>query len=247
MVENGTTSSLDWGEIGEARWRELGKAAGASELQLRFAVARHAGATLGVAARLAGYSDSDGRKGAHRSAGYSALRSTAVQNLLELSAIEAPDEAAITDIEVAAKIAKLVRSPDPNVALKAIDLRAKHNDRCRPDEFDVDLSSLEETYLHILQSDEVVGFIIVAVMAFLGPAACIGPVERLLAPVVKHELPDLWRRALALKPELELHGARPVRPIKTIIADLAREVAKSVPHIPVSPEVSADASQQPCA
>src|SRR5262249_53719783 len=81
------SDSFDWGALGEARWRELGETTGASHLQLRFAVARFSGASATRAAKLAGYSgDSD----ALRRAGYSAVRSTAVQNLLELAAINAP-------------------------------------------------------------------------------------------------------------------------------------------------------------
>ena len=128
-VENGTTSSFDWGKLGPDKWQELAQACGTSELQTRFAAARHAGASAAVASRLAGYADS-GDGGARR-AGYAALRSTGVQRLLELAAIESPDEAAISDAEVDAKIARLIRCPDANVSLKAIGARAKHRDRQR--------------------------------------------------------------------------------------------------------------------
>jgi hypothetical protein len=230
MSENGAKSGdLDWGEIGEVRWRELATAAGASELQLKFAVARHAGATLGVAARLAGYSDSDGRKGAHRSAGYSALRSTAVQNLLELAAIESPDEAAITDIEVDAKIAKLVRSPDPNVALKAIEARNKAQDRRQQntDEFDWGSVSMDEAFLHSLREDRVAGAVMTMILLYAGQELLFGTAAfGLFAPLARKEMPDLWRKACTRYPDIEALGEAPLRPLDAIIAELARVVGK---------------------
>jgi hypothetical protein len=114
----GDTNEFSWAPLGEARWRELAQSAGASELQLRFAVARFGGATATGAARLAGYS---GDKDALRRAGYAAARSTAVANLLELASVNAPGDAKITRKELAAKLAKLCRSSDPNVSLKAIE------------------------------------------------------------------------------------------------------------------------------
>jgi hypothetical protein len=71
--------AFDWGSLGEARWRELGESAGASELQIKFAAARFGGATATGAARLAGYS---GDKDSLRRAGYAAGRSTAVATFL---------------------------------------------------------------------------------------------------------------------------------------------------------------------
>ena len=70
------TTAFDFGVLGETVWRELQEATGASDLQLRFAVLRFGGATATKAAKLAGYS---GDSEAIRRAGYSALRSTAVQ------------------------------------------------------------------------------------------------------------------------------------------------------------------------
>ena len=105
-----------WHPLGEQRWRELSEGTGASELQLKFAAARFGGASATAAARMAGYS---GTADSLRRAGYAAVRSTAVQNLLELAAINAPGDAKIGDREIDAKIAKLVRSADSNVSLKA--------------------------------------------------------------------------------------------------------------------------------
>ena len=58
-------------------------------------------------------------------AGYTALRSTAVQNLLELAAINAPQDAKISDKEIDAKISKLIRSPDSTVSLKAMEVHQR--------------------------------------------------------------------------------------------------------------------------
>jgi hypothetical protein len=111
-----------WAPFGEARWRELAEGTGASELQLKFAAARFSGASASAAARIAGYA---GDAAALRRAGYAALRSTAVQNLLELAAINAPADAKISDKEIEAKIAKLIRSADSNVSLKAMEQHSK--------------------------------------------------------------------------------------------------------------------------
>jgi hypothetical protein len=114
---NGGTDNI-WQPLGEERWREIAEGTGASELQLKFAAARFGGASASRAAAMAGYAD-DG-KGSIRRAGYSAVRSTAVQNLLELASIAAPGEAGITRKEIRAKLSRLCRSGDPQVSLKAI-------------------------------------------------------------------------------------------------------------------------------
>lgn len=111
-----------WQPLSEQRWKELAEGTGASELQIKFAAARFGGATATAAARLAGYS---GDKDSLRRAGYSALRSTAVQALLELAAINAPADAKISAKEIDAKLARLIRSGDPNVVLKAAELHQK--------------------------------------------------------------------------------------------------------------------------
>jgi hypothetical protein len=110
-----------WKPLGEQKWRELAEGTGASELQLKFAAARFSGASATRAATLAGYA---GSADALRRAGYAAVRSTAVQNLLELASIAAPADARISDKEIDAKISKMIRSADSNVALKAMALHA---------------------------------------------------------------------------------------------------------------------------
>jgi hypothetical protein len=119
--QNGTTANaaeaFDWGVLGEAAWKEFQEATGASDLQLKFAVLRFGGATATKAAKIAGY---QGGSESIRRAGYAALRSTAVQNLLELASVHAPSDPRISKREVIAKISKLCRSSDPLVALKAV-------------------------------------------------------------------------------------------------------------------------------
>jgi hypothetical protein len=104
-----TDTAFDWSPLGEQRARELGEAAGCSELQLRYGVARLQGASQTAAARIAGY---EGSGDALRRAGYAACRSTGVQNFLELAAIHMPESAAISAREIDAKVAKLIRSQD---------------------------------------------------------------------------------------------------------------------------------------
>src|SRR5262249_11745110 len=108
-----TDTGFDWSPLGEQRARELGEAAGCTELQLKFAVARFQGASQTAAARLSGY---QGTGDSLRRAGYAAYRSTAVQSFLELAAVAMPDSVAISAREIDAKIAKLIRSADSNVA-----------------------------------------------------------------------------------------------------------------------------------
>jgi hypothetical protein len=117
-----TTTDDFWKPFPETKWREFAEAAKASELQLKFSVARFNGASATGAAKLAGYS---GAGPELRRAGYSALRSTAVQNLLELAAINAPQDAKISDKEIDAKISKLIRSPDSTVSLKAMEVHQR--------------------------------------------------------------------------------------------------------------------------
>jgi hypothetical protein len=111
-----------WSPLDEQKWRELAEGTGASALQLKFAAARFGGAGATAAARLAGYS---GDKDSLRRAGYSAVRSRAVQSLLELASVAAPEDARISDREIDAKLARLIRNGDPNVVIKAAELHQK--------------------------------------------------------------------------------------------------------------------------
>ncbi len=56
-----------WQPFGEIRWRDFAETAGATELQLKFAVARFSGASAAAAAKIAGYA---GDHDSMRRAGY---------------------------------------------------------------------------------------------------------------------------------------------------------------------------------
>jgi len=119
---NDENKEFSWGSLGESRWRELQQQEGATELQLRFACARHQGASATRAAALAGYS---GDKEVLRRQGYQANNNPSIRRLVEKADLEAPEETRLTDAQIGAKIDRLIRGPDGNLALKAIELRQK--------------------------------------------------------------------------------------------------------------------------
>ena len=190
-----------WHPLGEQRWRELAEGTGASELQLKFAAARFGGATATAAARMAGYS---GDGDSLRRAGNAAVRSTAVQNLLELAAINAPGDARISAREIDAKIAKLIRSADSNVSLKAMELHAKRETSRQSSEPDVDelISTYPDVYFaRLLEAfGPERGPVMVSLWAWyvgsLGKgneAFVLAPFLEKLAPHVAADFPDVWR------------------------------------------------------
>jgi hypothetical protein len=129
LFEEGLMTTEDfWKPFSESEWRDLAATVSASELQLRFAVARFNGATATAAAKIAGYAGSHDEL---RRAGYSAVRSAAVVALLDLASAAAPAERGLTDAEVDSRLAKLVRSPDPLIMLKATELYDKRRQRAK--------------------------------------------------------------------------------------------------------------------
>jgi hypothetical protein len=123
-----TTKEDFWRPFGESQWKEFAETVQASDLQLKFAVARFNGASAAAAAKIAGYA---GDHDAIRRAGYQAVRSAAVVALLDLAAVHAPAENALTDSEVDTRLARLVRSPDPLIMLKATELYDKRKARAK--------------------------------------------------------------------------------------------------------------------
>ncbi len=113
-----------WGPLGQQWWEQTGAECRASPQQIKFAAARHGGATRAQAAAMAGYS---GSAEALRSAGSRADDSKAVQDLLTFAtAAEAgATDNPVTVAEVKKKIGKLVRSPDGAIALKASEMFVK--------------------------------------------------------------------------------------------------------------------------
>ena len=193
-----------WAPLGEQRWRELAEGTGASDLQIRFSAARFSGASASKAAALAGYS---GDKDSIRRAGYTALRSTAVQTLLELAAINAPGDAKISDREIDAKISRLIRSGDPNVVLKAAELHAKR-EATRKDAGTVEedlppgLALARET--QALLGCDLGGLLStaafhLAIIKKYGPRLSYAalPLFKELAPNYKAEYPEIWQRILS--------------------------------------------------
>jgi hypothetical protein len=90
-----------WHPFGEAQWREFAETVRASDLQLKFSVARFNGASAAESARIAGYA---GDHDAIRRAGYQAVRTAAVVALLDMAAVNAPEESKLTDAEVDARL-----------------------------------------------------------------------------------------------------------------------------------------------
>jgi hypothetical protein len=201
MTDNNET--FDWGVLGESRWRELGEGTGASELQLRFAACRFSGASATRAAKLAGYS---GDSAALRRAGYSAVRSTAVQNLLELASIHAPADARISAKEIDAKVAKMIRSADSNVSLKAMEVFAKREAARKEAESNEPELPPQVVILNEARSllgCGLGGLLHVAAMHLgiignYGPRLSFAalPLFSELAPNIKAEYPEVWQRIL---------------------------------------------------
>jgi hypothetical protein len=195
---NARTVNDIWAPIGEQKWRELAEGSNASELQLKFAAARFGGMNASAAAKAAGYS---GDKDAIRRAGYSALRSTAVQALLELAAINAPLDAKITEKEIDAKLARLIRSGDPLVMLKATELHQKR-ETARAAELTAEKS--DDDYR--MQGAEIAGRLVCGAPSGLGAAVCLAydfqirgditdfPFLKEVAPVVSKKFPEEWQR-----------------------------------------------------
>jgi hypothetical protein len=115
---------IDWGELGEAWWREAGANCHATEQQIVFALHRHKGMTATGCAKAAGYSGDDATI---RQAGHRAAHSTAVMGLLSMAKAatgQGPD-GNVTMTEAKQILSRLARGSDPNVRIKAIESLAK--------------------------------------------------------------------------------------------------------------------------
>jgi hypothetical protein len=119
-----------WGELGEAFWRENGASCRATETQIKYACSRHQGANKSKAAALAGYK---GTPEALRSQGVRAEGTQAVDALLTLAAAaESPgDEDTVTEKQIDRKLAKLIKSPDGALSLKAMEYKERREERRR--------------------------------------------------------------------------------------------------------------------
>jgi len=203
MSETTATNTDIWNPLGEQKWRELAEGTGASELQIRFAAARFGGASATRAAALAGYS---GDGAALRRAGYTAVRSTCVQNLLELASIAAPADARISSKEIDAKISKMIRSSDSNVSLKAMEVFAKREaarKEAESNEPDLPFEVVMLNEARGLLGCGLGGLLHVAAMnlgiiGYYGPrlSFTVLPLFAELAPNIKAEYPEVWQRIL---------------------------------------------------
>lgn len=190
-----TTDNPDfWAPFGEPKWRELGAASGCSEAQLKFSVARFNGASATAAAKIGGYK---GQGATFRRIGYDVVRSTAVQHCLELASLNSPSDAGLTDREVEAKLAKLVRSPDSNIALKAIQIRdGRMEARRELEAASGDTQTWDEAARELLAVGEMgVGLVAVHALAE-GVDISYSPLRE-IAPHIKAHWPDIWEKMLS--------------------------------------------------
>jgi hypothetical protein len=120
---------IDWGDISEGRWRELAQACEANELELRFCVARHNGASATAAARAAGVV---GRDNAIRQRALKLKNSEPVIALLAAAAAETGGPTGgITEREIEATIARLIRARDVSANKVGVELYDKREQRKR--------------------------------------------------------------------------------------------------------------------
>jgi hypothetical protein len=118
------TEEIDWGELGEAWWREAGANCHCTSQQIIFALHRHRGMTMTGAAKASGYS---GDENSIRQSGHRAAHSTGVVALLSMAKAETgqgPD-GNVTMNEAKQILSRLARGSDPNVRIKAIESLAK--------------------------------------------------------------------------------------------------------------------------
>jgi hypothetical protein len=244
------TATFDWAPFGEPRWRELAEAAGCSELQLKFAVARFGGASAASAARLAGYT---GDAAQMRRSGYASVRSTGVQSLLELAAINAPADVKLSDREVDAKLTKLIRSADGNLSLKAIEVRGKR-ERERAASRDTEWEGADADLSGFLtffgdSRGAVVAMLIGAYWDSVPKGDRLFFIQPLLddlAPIVASEFPDVWRRLLVDATDehtlraLGEMSQRPKKPISQIVAEARARGSVPASRAPKAENVEVD-------
>jgi hypothetical protein len=120
---------IDFGDISEGRWRELAQAVEANELELRFCIARHNGASGTAAARIAGVV---GKDNAIRQTAFKLMRSEPVIALLAAAAAETGHPTGgVTEREIEAAIARMIRSRDVQANKIGVELFDKRRERER--------------------------------------------------------------------------------------------------------------------
>ena len=121
-----TEDNFDYGVLGKDWWMDAGETTKATPTQIKFACARHAGATRTKAAEMAGYSASDAQ--GLRTAGSRADDTKSVQDMLVMASAAAvtTEDAPYTVAQARQKIGRMVKtSLDPNTVIKGTELLAK--------------------------------------------------------------------------------------------------------------------------
>jgi hypothetical protein len=222
-------AEFSWGALGESWWTASGAELNASPELVRFAASRHQGASAAAAARLAGIT---GTAVAVRQSGYRMLRTTTVSNLLALAAAEdAGTAGGITPIEIDAKLAKMIRSPDSSISIRAIEAHGKreaaraaarinHSAYQSPDETAAGFLEM----LPDARGCAIVGLLLTVSHLPWGQLPL--PIFGVIAPYIKGDFPDVWRHLLDLSGpdvavELEKLAAAPARLItNALLAEL---------------------------
>jgi hypothetical protein len=192
-----------YGALGESWWAAAGAELKASAELVKFACARHQGASAAAAARLAGIK---GTAVSIRQAGYRMLRTTTVSNLLALAAAEDSGIAGgITATEIDAKLAKMIRSPDHNISIRAIESHARR-EAVRRDLQPVEEEDVPEETLSMLftscRTIEAVLLCYAEMMLCGNPGkynrigvgfGCHSPMMAEMIPHLAHRFPEQWK------------------------------------------------------
>jgi hypothetical protein len=192
-----------YGALGESWWVAAGAELKASAELVKFACARHQGASAAASARLAGIT---GTAVSIRQAGYRMLRTTTVSNLLALAAAEDQGVAGgITATEIDAKLAKMIRSPDHNISIRAIESHARR-EAVRRDLAPVEEEDVPEETLHFIISHcrtvEAVLLCYAEMLLCGNPGkynkigmgyGCNSPLVAELVPQLAHRFPEQWK------------------------------------------------------
>jgi hypothetical protein len=123
---NDDYDNFDFGILGREWWLDAGEATKATPTQIKFACARHAGATRTRAAELAGYSASDPQ--ALRTAGSRADDTKSVADMLVMASAASVGtaDAPYTVAQARQKIGRMVKtSLDPSTVIKGTELLAR--------------------------------------------------------------------------------------------------------------------------
>jgi hypothetical protein len=221
-------AEFSWGALGSAWWAASGAELRATETQIKFAASRHQGASATAAARLAGVT---GTAVSIRQSAYRLLRTTIVSNLLSLAASEDAGVAGgITATEIDARLARMIRSPDSAVAVRAIEAHQKRETVQRQLGAEQRRQGLDEASVDLLemQPDEKGAALVWILLAYRNlprgdRMMYAQPLLQDLAPYVATSFPDLWRRLVSdgdderTRELLATWADDPLRPIAEVI------------------------------